>query len=107
MQPAPATPPQRLPRLVPVLSEGPPLPPLPAAARPGGKFAPGRQRYCARLLINGHVVGTSEPVALREDFTADFRDVFRWVLVVAGCWATCPCAPPPAPGRRLEARMSG
>lgn len=34
-------------------------------------------RYYARLLVNGHVVGTSEALSLRDDFTLHFRDVFR------------------------------
>jgi hypothetical protein len=39
---------------------------------------PGRHaRYYARVMVNGHLVGTSENVVLREDFTAEFHDVFR------------------------------
>jgi hypothetical protein len=33
--------------------------------------------YYARLLVNGRVVGTSETLQLREDFTLSLRDVFR------------------------------
>eukprot|EP00775_Hariotina_reticulata_P004277 gene4277-4531_t len=32
--------------------------------------------YYACLLVNGRVVGTSEVVSLKEDFTLEFRDVF-------------------------------
>jgi hypothetical protein len=39
--------------------------------------------YYARLLVNGRVVGTSEVVCLKEDFTLEFRDVFRWVCLPA------------------------
>lgn len=33
--------------------------------------------YYARLLVNNRVVGTSEAIAMRDDFTLEFRDVFR------------------------------
>lgn len=33
--------------------------------------------YFARLLVNDRVVGVSETVAIKDDFTLDFRDVFR------------------------------
>jgi hypothetical protein len=33
--------------------------------------------YYARLLVNDRVVGTSEVLILKEDYTLDFRDVFR------------------------------
>jgi hypothetical protein len=49
------------------------------AAAGAAKFA-GHLRYYCRLLVNGHVVGTTEAVNLKEDFTLEFRDVFRWVL---------------------------
>lgn len=35
--------------------------------------------YYVRLLVNGRVVGSSEVLQLRDDFTLAFRDVFRWV----------------------------
>lgn len=35
--------------------------------------------YYVRLLVNGRVVGTSEALQLRDDFTLSFRDVFRCV----------------------------
>lgn len=40
----------------------------------------GRLRYYARLVVNGHVVGTSGVANLGEDFTIAFRDLFRCVL---------------------------
>jgi hypothetical protein len=46
----------------------------------GTGFAPkfgGVLKYYCRLVVNGRVVGTSSTVALRDDFTLEFRDVFR------------------------------
>lgn len=37
----------------------------------------GKIKYYARLLVNGHVVGTSGVASLAEDFTVAFRDLFR------------------------------
>jgi hypothetical protein len=57
------------------------------AAAGGARFA-GHLRYYCRLLVNGHVVGTTEAVSLKEDFTLEFRDVFRWVWTRL-TWACC------------------
>lgn len=45
-----------------------------------GPKLPVKLSYYARLLVNERVVGTSEVVSLKEDYTLDFRDVFRWGL---------------------------
>jgi hypothetical protein len=50
-------------QLLPVQQQGPKL--------------PVKLSYYVRLLVNGRVVGTSEVLQLREDFTLNFRDVFR------------------------------
>jgi hypothetical protein len=47
-----------------------------AALRTQAQFT-GKIRYYARLLVNGHVVGTSGLASLGEDFTVAFRDLFR------------------------------
>jgi len=44
-----------------------------------GARLPAKMLYYVRLLVNGRVVGTSEALQLREDFTLSFRDVFRCV----------------------------
>lgn len=53
------------------------------AAAGGGGGRAASSRYYVRLMINNRVVDISQPVVLRDDFTADFRDVFsvrlqRW-----------------------------
>jgi hypothetical protein len=50
-----------------------------------GLKLPVKLSYYARLLVNDRVVGTSEVVTLKEDYTLNFRDVFRWVAVLALC----------------------
>lgn len=37
-----------------------------------------RVQVYAKLLINGHLVGTSQARNLQQDFTVDFADAFRW-----------------------------
>lgn len=44
-----------------------------------GARLPAKMLYYVRLLVNGRVVGTSEALQLRDDFTLSFRDVFRCV----------------------------
>ncbi|GBF93799.1 hypothetical protein Rsub_06131 [Raphidocelis subcapitata] len=47
-----------------------------AGLRAPGQGLGERCRYYARLLINRKVVGRTQLAALRDDFTADFREVF-------------------------------
>lgn len=37
-----------------------------------------RRQYYTRLVINGRAVGASRVEAMRDDFTVEFSDVFRW-----------------------------
>lgn len=46
--------------------------------------------YYVRLLVNGRVVGTSDVLALSENFTLSFRDVFRQVFVRFSPWLQWP-----------------
>ncbi len=36
-----------------------------------------RARYYARLIVNGHVLDSSDVTTLGDNFVADFKDVFR------------------------------
>lgn len=57
-------------------------PALQSVQDPEGRYRPTKKKlhkspkYYARLLINDHVVGTSQAVALRDDFTLNFQDMF-------------------------------
>lgn len=51
----------------------------PAALR----AAAARSRYVAKLFVNGHYVDTSQDIGLSDDFTAQFKDIFRWALLAA------------------------
>ena len=42
-----------------------------------GPRLPVKLSYYVRLLVNDRVVGTSETVVLKDDFSMDFRDIFR------------------------------
>lgn len=48
-----------------------------------------RSRYYLRLYMNGHYVDASQPVMLGEDYTLQFKDVFR--RVVATCRTCLEC----------------
>jgi hypothetical protein len=55
-----------------------------------GPKLPVKLSYYVRLLVNGRLVGTSEVLQLRDDFTLAFRDVFRWGATLGnGCVAWC------------------
>jgi hypothetical protein len=42
------------------------------------RITAGARRYYAKLRVNGQLVDNSAATDLKEDFTVDLKDVFRW-----------------------------